>query len=166
MVARGIAWLLIVTTFCGSLIILGGVSGSQNQCGETRRAMNQTLIEAAELSQGYLSPQDCDTYYSLTWYIIFYQIVMSTIAAVLVGRGIVSSWRYGIIGLLMPVFYLTMATCNAYYYQMKTLDMNTKSPTAVFAGAVITSVSNAGLIMMLGIRDEDRGPVCEHGATQ
>lgn len=128
--------------------------------------MNQTLAEAAELSQGYLSPQPCDTYYSLTWYITFYQIVVSIIAAVLVGGGIVSSWRYGIIGLLMPLFYLTMATCNAYYYQMKTLDMNTKAPAALFAGAVIASVSNAGLIMMLGIRDEDRGPVGQEGTAQ
>eukprot|EP00889_Picochlorum_renovo_P005926 jgi/Picre1/32956/NNA_008283.t1 len=144
---------------CPGFILLGGIAASQNKCGATRQdfllADGSTVVDYIDtLTQGYLSPGPCDTYFSFTWFITFYQIAIAIVAFVIVSSGGVNTWRYGMIGLLMPVFYLLMATANAFWYQMNNLSIYKGSARAVFAGAIIGAVSDVGLLMTLGVRDE------------
>ncbi|KAI8102033.1 hypothetical protein M9434_007093 [Picochlorum sp. BPE23] len=156
---RGIAFLFSTLGLAAGFILLGGIAASQNKCGATRQdfllADGSTVVDYIDtLTQGYLSPGPCDTYFSFTWFITFYQIAIAIVAFVIVSSGGVNTWRYGMIGLLMPVFYLLMATANAFWYQMNNLSIYKGSARAVFAGAIIGAVSDVGLLMTLGVRDE------------
>ena len=152
--ARGWAWLSWLFSFSASFILLGGIIGAQNQC---KSLADDPLSSRIDQRQGgYLSAADpCSKYYSLTWWILVYQLIVALVACWLIASGRVHQWRYGLIGLLASTFYLMSSTANSFGYTRT----NSKSETAVFAGAIIGSVGNAGLIAVLGIRDEDAGPM-------
>lgn len=151
---RGWAWLSWLLSFSASFILLGGIIGAQNQCESTEDVSLSNII--ASRQGGYLSAvEPCHIYYSLTWWITVYQIITSLVASSLIASGQIHKWRYGLIGLLTTLFYLLCSTANSFAYTRA----NSKSETAVFAGAIIGSVGNAGLITVLGLRDEDAGPM-------
>lgn len=152
--ARGWAWLSWVLSCSASFILLGGIIGAQSQCVSLSDEPLSSRVEARQ--GGYLSAAEpCHIYYSLTWWILVYQLVVSLVASGLIASGQVHQWRYGLIGLLASLFYLLCSTANSFGYTR----VNSKSEKAVFAGAIIGSVGNAGLITVLGLRDEDAGPM-------
>jgi hypothetical protein len=152
--ARGWAWLCWLLSWSASFILLGGIIGAQSQCVSLADAPISTRIDQRQ--GGYLSAADpCHLYYSLTWWIMVYQTIVTTITSWFIASGRVHQWRYGLIGLLSSLFYLLSSTANSFGYTRT----NSKSETAVFAGAIIGSVGNAGLIAVLGLRDEDSGPM-------
>jgi uncharacterized membrane protein YeiB len=154
--ARGWAWLSWLLAFSSGFILLGGIIGSQNQCSSPSQDFD-TIADTIFLKQGgYLSAAEpCHIYYSLTWWITVYQIIIACVASGIISLGHVHRWRYGVIGLLSSLFYLLCSTANSFAYTRT----NSKSETAVFAGAIIGSVGNAGLMIVLGLRDEDAGPM-------
>jgi hypothetical protein len=144
-----LAWLTYVLMFSSAFILLGAISASQRFCG---RAAANSLTTAGGAS--YFANVSCDKLYRLTWFTVWYQIAMIIIVPVVLAMGAVHKWRYGLIGLLVPVTYLLMKTANAFYLQEENLDSNEASSRTMLAGAIIGSISNYVLIILFGVRDE------------
>lgn len=91
-------------------------------------------------------------------YVTWYQIIFSLVVAFILAKGSVHAWRYGVIGLLAPLFYFNMATANAFMFQANNLTEYVSVARAVLAGAIISSISDASLIMLFGVREEGLPP--------
>jgi hypothetical protein len=96
------AWILILTS---AFVLLGGISASQKYCG----AASANALTTAGVA-GYFAPVSCDKLYRFTWFTTWYQIVMMIIVPIVLAMGAVHRWRYGLIGLLLPITYLLMET--------------------------------------------------------
>lgn len=145
-----LAWLFCLCGIAAGAVMIGGLGGQQNKCGAAR-AGSPGWLQAA--ISGYFAPVPCDKFFQFPWFVSWYQLFMSLVVAVVLGMGSVHTWRYGVIGMLAPLFYLVTATANAFVYQERGVDQS--SARAVLAGAILGAVSDSALIMLLGVRDED-----------
>lgn len=135
--------------FSSAFILLGAISASQKNCGS---ASANSLTVAGGAS--YFANVSCDKLYRLTWFTVWYQIAMIIVVPVVLAMGAVHKWRYGLIFLLVPITYLLMKTANAFYLQQTNIDSEESASHAMLAGAILGSISNYVLIILLGVRDE------------
>jgi hypothetical protein len=144
-----LAWVTYALMFSSAFILLGGISAAQRFCG---RSSANSLTTTGGAS--YFANVPCDKLYRLTWFTVWYQIAMIIIVPVVLGMGAVHKWRYGLVGLLLPITYLLMETANAFFLQKFTIDSEQKTSRTMLAGAIIGCISNFVLIILLGVRDE------------
>ena len=143
------AWITYFLMFSSWVIILGGVSASQRYCG----AASADAITAGG-GAGYFAPVPCDHLYQFTWWITWYEFALVIIVPIILGLGKVHTWRYGLIGVILPATYLLMATANSFFTLRLNINNNRGGPRTVLAGSIIGSVANFFMIILLGIRDE------------
>lgn len=79
---------------------------------------------------------------------------MIVVVPVVLGIGAVHKWRYGALGLLLPLTYVLMETANAFYLLKLNIESNQASARTVLAGAIIGSVANYFMIILLGVHQE------------
>ncbi|KAG7674883.1 hypothetical protein Ndes2526B_g07722 [Nannochloris sp. 'desiccata'] len=144
-----LAWVTYALMFSSAFILLGAISASQRFCGS---AAANSLLNAGGAS--YFANVSCDKLYRLTWFTVWYQIAMIIVVPVVLAMGAVHKWRYGLIGLLVPVTYLLMETANAFFLQKLNIDSNKAASRAMLAGAILGCISNYVLIILFGVRDE------------
>jgi hypothetical protein len=144
-----LAWLAYALMFSSAFILLGAISASQRFCG--RSAANSLTVTGGS---SYFANVSCDNLYRLTWFTVWYQIAMIIVVPVVLGMGAVHKWRYGLIGLLVPVTYLLMETANAFFLQKLNIDSEKATSRTMLAGSIIGCLANYMLIILLGVRDE------------
>ena len=143
------AWLSYFLMFSSAIIMLGSISASQRYCG---RASANAITTGG--GAGYFANVSCDKLYRLSWFVTWYQIAMAIILPLVLGMGAVHKWRYGLIGLLLPLLYLLMDTANSFFLQKLNLDSNKAASQAMLAGCIIAAIANFVLIILFGVRDE------------
>jgi hypothetical protein len=144
-----LAWLSYVLMFSSAFILLGAISASQRFCG--RSSANAITVAGGS---SYFAHVPCDKLYRLTWFIVWYQIAMIIIVPVVLLIGAVHKWRYGLIGLLLPLTYLLMETSNAFFLQKSNIDSENATSRTMLAGSIIGCIANFMLVILLGVRDE------------
>ena len=143
------AWLAYILMFSSAFILLGSISAAQRYCG--RSSANSLTVTGGS---AYFANVSCDKLFRLTWFTVWYQIAMIIIVPVVLGMGAVHKWRYGVVGLLVPITYLLMETANAFFLQKFNIDSEQATSQAMLAGAIIGAIANFVLIIVLGVRDE------------
>jgi hypothetical protein len=144
-----LAWISYALMFSSAFILLGAISASQNYC--SRSSANSITVAGGS---SYFAKVSCDKLYRLTWFTVWYQIAMSIAIPIVLAMGAVHKWRYGVIGLLVPVTYLLMETTNAFFLQKLNIDSERATSRAMLAGAIIACIANYVMIILLGVRDE------------
>lgn len=175
-----LAWASYFIMFAAAVTLLGSISASQRYCG--RSSANSLTISGAG---AYFAPIPCDKFYRYTWWIVWYEIAMAVVVPIVLAQGKVHQWRYGLIGLLVPLTYLLMQTAyefptwicsflfpsacgnssvnfsclqpcrNAFFIQKLNLTQNRAASRAMLAGAIMGAIANYFLIILFGVRDEN-----------
>lgn len=79
---------------------------------------------------------------------------MAIVVPIVLAMGAVHKWRYGVIGLLLPLTYLLMSTANSFFLQNKNLSSEQAASRTMLAGSIIGAIANYFLIILFGVRDE------------
>ncbi|PSC69847.1 membrane transporter [Micractinium conductrix] len=142
------AWLFWLLLVCGWILMLGGLSALQNDCG----ASNVTDPTVAG-TVGYLAPINCDRFYSYSWYEFFMLIII----AAFLGGALVHKWRMGLVGLMVPLVVLLQYTCDTYLGLWETApsggNQQSRAKT-LFAGSLISTISIYAITILFGVFDE------------
>eukprot|EP00887_Chlorella_sp_A99_P005041 scaffold4.g5041.t1 len=145
------AWLLLA---CAWVIILASVAALQRNCGSSAAS---DLAVAGPVD--FLAPISCDKFYRYPWWITWYLFALVVAIPVLLALGRVHRFRWGLIGLMIPLVTLLMSQTNTAMAFWNLSSGNTTGGLASrakawFSGSIIACIAMFSLIILIGYHEE------------
>lgn len=153
--------LVVGTLLCSALswiILLAGVAAMQANCSADNLLFGGTA--------GYNGPVDCSNFFGYAWWITWFQFVMIIVVAVALAS--LERFKALLLAFLAMVTVLLMDTSNSYLYYNNLRVANAglvglSSPRTASAGAIMSTIFNFILMILVGIYDDDTGAGFKQG---